>query len=101
MTGELPPVAGAAVPWSLRRFTALRPEVEGVVQHVGRFTWDLLLVDVTGLWVREEFASREEAQAACRALGVPAHDGWDEPRLARRMNARDHWGTPDGQRRGC
>ncbi len=93
-------MAAASVPWSLREFTTLRPEVEGVVQHVGRATWDLLLVDVTGLWVREEFGSREAAEAACRALGVPAHDGWDEARLVRRMNARDHWGTPDGQRRG-
>ncbi len=93
-------MAGASVPWSLRRFATLRPEVEGVVQHVGRATWDLLLVDVTGLWVRDEFDSREAAEAACQALGVSAHDGWDEPRLVRRMNARDHWGTPDGQRRG-
>lgn len=93
-------MAGASIPWSLRRFATLRPEVEGVVQHVGRATWDLLLVDVTGLWVREEFGSREAAEAACLGLGVPAHDGWDEPRLVRRMNARDHWGTVDGQRRG-
>jgi hypothetical protein len=93
-------MGGATVPWSLREFASLRPEVEGVVQHVGRATWDLVLVDVTGLWVREEFGSHEAAEAACRALGVPAHEGWDEPRLVRRMNARDHWGTPDGQRRG-
>jgi hypothetical protein len=93
-------MAGTSVPWSLREFATHRPEVEGVVQHVGRATWDLLLVDVTGLWVREEFPSRDEAEAACRALGVAAHDGWDEPRLGRRMNARDHWGTTDGQRRG-
>jgi hypothetical protein len=93
-------MAGTSVPWSLREFTASRPEVEGVVQHVGRATWDLLLVDVTGLWVREEFGSKEAAEAACRALGVAAHDGWDEPRLARRMNGRDHWSSSDGQRRG-
>ena len=89
-----------SIPWSLREFTALRPEVEGVVQHVGRATWDLLLVDLTGLWVREEFGSREAAEDACRALGIPSHDGWNEPRLSRRMNRRDHWDTPDGQRRG-
>jgi hypothetical protein len=70
-----------------------------VIQHVGRETWDLLLIDVTGLWVREEFATPDEARDVCRTLGVRAHDGWDEPRLARRMNARDHWNTPDGQRR--
>ena len=92
-------MSGASVPWSLRTFTSLHPEVEGVVQHVGLATWDLLLIDVTGLWVREEFPSRAAAEAACLALGIRAHDGWDEPRLARRMNGRDHWGTRDGQRR--
>jgi len=89
----------AELPWSLRSFVSLRPEVEGVVQHVGLDTWDLLLVDVTGLFTREEFPSKEAALDACRRLGIPGHDGWDEPRLARRMNVRDHWSTPDGQRR--
>lgn len=89
----------SGVAWSLREFVKLRPEVEGVIQHVGLATWDLLLIDVTGLWVRDEFASEEEARQACGALGIRAHDGWDEPRLARRMNSRDHWNTPDGQRR--
>jgi hypothetical protein len=89
----------SGIPWTLRSFAQLRPEVEAVIQHVGRETWDLLLIDVTGLWVREEFATSDEALRACRTLGVRAHDGWDEPRLARRMNARDHWNTPDGQRR--
>ena len=89
----------SSVAWSLREFVKLRPEVEGVIQHVGRATWDLLLVDVTGLWVRDEVGSREEALRTCSALGIRAHDGWDEVRLARRMNARDHWNSPDGQRR--
>ena len=92
-------MGAAKVPWSLREFASLRPEVEGVVQHVGLATWDLLLVDVTGLWVREEFPTREAAEQACRAMGIRVHDGWDEPRLTRRMNRRDHWTTPDGQRR--
>jgi hypothetical protein len=92
-------VAGPSVPSSLREFVKLRPEVEGVVQHVGLDTWDLLLIDVTGLWVREEFPSKESAMSACERMGIRSHDGWDEPRLARRMNARDHWNTPDGQRR--
>jgi hypothetical protein len=87
------------VAWPLREFVKLRPEVEGVIQHVGLRTWDLLLIDVTGLWVRDEFESRAGAEAACAALGVRCHDGWDDPRLALRMNARDHWNTPDGQRR--
>lgn len=86
-------------PNALREFVKLHPEVEGVLQHVGLRTWDLVLIDVTGLWVRDEFASAEEAEAAGRALGIAVHAGWDEPRLARRMASRDHWGSPDGQRR--
>ena len=70
-----------------------------MIQHVGRETWDLLLIDVTGLWVREELRSEEAAEAVCARLGIRAHHGWDEPRIARRMGARDHWATPDGQRR--
>jgi hypothetical protein len=86
-------------PSALREFAKLRPEVEAVLQHVGLRTWDLVLVDVTGLWVRDEFESREAAEAACRELGIRMREGWDDPRMSRRMNARDHWATPDGQRR--
>ena len=86
-------------PNALRDFVKLRPEVEGVLQRVGLRTWDLVLIDVTGLWVRDEFESEEAAEDACRELGIAMHRGWEDPRLARRMNARDHWGTPDGQRR--
>jgi hypothetical protein len=57
-------------PGALREFAKLRPEVEGVLQHVGLRTWDLVLVDVTGLWVRDEFESREAAEAACQELGI-------------------------------
>jgi hypothetical protein len=92
-------MADVKVPSGLREFAKLRPEVEAVIQHVGLATWDLLLVDVTGLWTREEFAAREDAEAACAALGVRAHAGWDDPRMVRRMQRRDHWNTPDGQRR--
>ena len=87
------------VPNALREFVKLRPEVEGVAQHVGLRTWDLVLVDGTGLWVRDEFESREAAEAACRALGIRMHEGWDDVRLMRRMAARNHWTSPDGQRR--
>ena len=83
----------------LRRFVAMRPEVEAVVQHVGLRTWDLLLIDVEGNWVREEFPSPQHAEAACRELGIRLNHGWDDARLARRMNRRDHWGRPGGQRR--
>jgi hypothetical protein len=86
-------------PNALRDFAKLRPEVEAVLQHVGRRTWDLLLVDVDGTWVRDEFDGEDAAEAACRELGTRMHRGWDDPRLARRMNARDHWNEPGGQRR--
>jgi hypothetical protein len=86
-------------PSALREFVKLRPEVEAVLQHVGLRTWDLVLIDVTGLWVRDEFESEETAEAACRELGIRLHRGWDDPRIVRRMGARDHWNTPDGQRR--
>jgi hypothetical protein len=93
-------VARAGTPSStLREFVKLRPEVEGVVQHVGRETWDLVLIDVTGLWVRDEFESADAAEAACERLGIRVHRGWDDARLARRMAARDHWASEDGQRR--
>ena len=90
---------GQRIPYHLVDFATLHPQVEGVIQHVGRETWDLLVVDVTGLWDREEFPTREAAEAACRALRIPSHEGWDDPRLARRMNGRDHWNTAEGQRR--
>jgi len=86
-------------PSALVEFAKLRPEVEAVIQHVGRETWDLVLIDVTGLWVRDEFETVEDAEDVCRRLGVRPHLGWDDPRLARRMGARDHWASPDGQRR--
>ena len=89
----------AKVPYHLSQFVKLHRQVEAVVQHVGRDTWDLFLIDVTGLWDRDEFPTEEAARAATTALQIPVHPGWDEPRLARRMNARDQWNTPDGQRR--
>jgi len=92
-------VSGAKVPYHLGEFVKLHPQVEGVIQHVGRETWDLLLVDVTGLWDRDEFPSSEAAARAGRALGIRVHDGWDDPRIARRMTRRDHWNGPGGQRR--
>lgn len=86
-------------PSRLRDFAKVRPEVEAVLQPVGRETWDLVLIAVDGTWVREEFETSQEAEAACRELGVRLHRGWEDPRMARRMNSRDHWNTPDGQRR--
>lgn len=92
-------MSDAKVPYHLSEFVKLHEQVEGVIQHVGLATWDLVLIDVTGLWDREELPTREAAEAACRTLGIRAHDGWDDPRLARRLNARDQWSTPGGQRR--
>jgi len=92
-------VSGPRVPYHLAEFVKLHRQVEGVIQHVGLQTWDLLLVDVTGLWDRDEFPTREGAEAACRTLRIRSHQGWDDPRLVRRLNGRDHWNTPDGRRR--
>jgi len=89
----------ATVPGPLRDFVKLHAEVEAVLQHVGLRTWDLLLIDLDGNWVRDEFPSEERAEAACRALGIRMHRGWDDPRMARRMGRRDHWNRPGGQRR--
>jgi hypothetical protein len=75
-------------------------EVEAVLQQVGLRTWDLVLVDVEGDWVRDEFDSEEAAERACRELGLRMHRGWEDARIVRRMNARDHWNTPGGRRRG-
>jgi hypothetical protein len=86
-------------PGRLRDFVKLHAEVEAVLQHVGLGTWDLVLIDVEGNWVRDEFGSDGDAETACRELGVRVHHGWDDPRLARRMNRRDHWNRPGGQRR--
>jgi hypothetical protein len=86
-------------PDGLRDFAKLHPEVEAVVQHIGLRTWDLVLIDVEGNWVRDVFESDEAAERACHELGIRMHRDWDDPRLARRMNARDHWGRPGGQRR--
>ena len=90
---------GSRIPHHLREFVKLHRQVEGVIQHVGLATYDLLLVDVTGLWDRDEFPTEDEARAVAGDLGIIVHDGWDDPRLGRRLNGRDQWNTPDGQRR--
>jgi hypothetical protein len=77
----------------------LHREVEAVLQRCGRETFDVLLVDVEGTWTRDVVASAEEGRALAGDLGVRLHDGWDDPRLARRMNRRDEWGDSGGTRR--
>jgi hypothetical protein len=86
-------------PTALHEFVKLQPEVEAVLQRVGRRSWDLVLVDVQGNWVRDVFTSEEAAEAAARDRGFRGHRGWEDSRMSRRMRRRDHWGTPGGQRR--
>jgi hypothetical protein len=85
-------------PAELRTFAQLRPDVEAVIQRCGRDTFDLLLIDVDGNWTRWVFPSQEVAEAAAADLQVPLHQGWTE-RMAARLNRRDHWTEPGGQRR--
>ena len=92
-------MAASGVPGDFRKFAMMHPDAEAVIQRCGRDTFDCILVDVEGNWTRGVFPSREEAHAACDALEIRAHDDWEDPRMAQRMNRRDHWGDPGGQRR--
>ena len=91
-------MAARTTPGELRRFAMLRQDVEAVLQRCGLNTFDLILIDGKGNWTRSVFPSRELAEAAARDLDVPLHVGWDG-RMVRRMNSRDHWNEPGGQRR--
>ena len=71
----------------------------GILEAVRGNGFDLILVDHTGVWVRGEFPDAETARAACGRLKLRLSEGWSDPRMARWMNARDHWNTPEGQRR--
>jgi hypothetical protein len=85
-------------PGELRTFQLTRPDVEAVVQRCGLNTCDLLLIDLDGNWTRWVFPSEEVAAAVAQDLGVPLHRGWND-RMVKRMNKRDHWNRPGGQRR--
>ena len=85
-------------PAELREFAILRQDVEAVLQRCGLDTYDLILIDLEGNWTRWVFSSEDVAVAVARDLDVPLHLGWDE-RMVRRMNRRDHWNEPGGQRR--
>ena len=87
------------MPGDFRDFARLRPDVEGVIQRCGVSTWDCVLIDPDGNWTRGVFPSKEIAEEACRELEIPFHEGWEDVRMPRRMNRRDHWGEPGGQRR--
>jgi hypothetical protein len=86
------------IPSELRTFTLVRPGVEAVLQRCGLNTFDLLLIDTDGNWTRWVFTSEETAVAVADGLDVRLHRSWDD-RLIKRMNKRDHWNDPGGQRR--
>lgn len=86
------------IPADLVNFAKLRVGVEAVLQRIGRETYDLILSDPEGNWTRGVFPSEEAARRAAEYLEIPLHDGWDE-RMAQRLNRRDHWGRPGGQKR--
>jgi hypothetical protein len=87
------------IPSELRTFATLHSDVEAVVQRCGVDTYDLILIDLEGEWVRGVFPSKEAAGEAASQLGVRLHDGWDDDRLTRRMNRNDPWNEPGGRRR--
>jgi hypothetical protein len=87
------------IPSDVRKFVTLRPDVEAVLQRCGLDTFDLVFIDAKGDWTRAVFPSESEAEAAADRLDVPLHHGWDDDRMAKRMNRRDHWNEPGGQRR--
>ena len=82
----------------VRTFALLHLDVEAVLQRCGLRTHDLVLIDGDGNWTRAVFTSEEAAESAAETLGVPVHKGWDD-RMTRRLNRRDHWSEPGGQRR--
>ena len=86
------------IPGDLIDFRKVRTEVEAVMQRIGRETWDLILIDPVGNWTRAVFPSEDDVRAAADFLDVRLHEGWTE-RMAARMNRRDHWGEPGGQKR--
>ena len=91
--------ASRRAPNRLRDFVIRHREVEGLVQRVGLRTWDLLLIDVDGIWIREEVRSEADAEAVCSDLGIRLARGWEDRRLVRRMSRADPWTDPKGQRR--
>ena len=91
-------MATVRAPSELRKFAMLRQDVEAVLQRCGLDTFDLILVDLEGNWTRWVFPSKEAAEAVVQGLEVPLHEGWDA-RMLRRVNKRDNWNKPGGQRR--
>jgi hypothetical protein len=92
-------VTAPKVPAELRRFASEHQGVDAVIQRIGLDTWDLLLIDAEGNWTRAVYLTRDECEEAADQLDVTVHEGWDDESLAKRMNRRDHWNEPGGQRR--
>lgn len=86
------------IPADLVNFTKVRLGVEAVLQRIGHDTYDLVLSDPDGNWTRGVFPSEEDARYAAKFLEIPLHEGWNE-RMSQRLNRRDHWGEPGGQKR--
>ena len=85
-------------PAELRKFVWMHSDVEAVLQRSGVDTYDLVLIDVDGNWTRWVFTSEQIAETVADRLDIPLHREWDE-RMVKRMNKRDHWNEPGGQRR--
>jgi hypothetical protein len=83
----------------VRRFAEQSEGVDAVVQRIGLDTWDLLLIDGEGNWTRVVVESKQQAEAVATELALKPHDGWDDETIAKRMNRRDHWNEPGGQKR--
>jgi len=92
-------VSAPKVPAGLRKFAAEHEGVDAVIQRIGADTWDLLLIGSEGNWTRAVYLSKEQCRDVAGQLGVTVHDGWDDESIAKRMNRRDHWNDPGGQRR--
>ena len=85
-------------PAELRKFVWMHSDVEAVLQRCGVDTFDLILIDLDGNWTRWVFPSEEAAIVVADRLEIPLHREWDD-RMVKRLNKRDNWNEPGGQRR--
>ena len=65
--------------------------VEQLPYWLGRELWEIEL--------EGEIVRQARKLVAARGRLVRRHDGWDDESIAKRMNRRDHWNEPGGQRR--
>jgi hypothetical protein len=85
-------------PAELREFVWMHSDVEAVLQRCGVDTFDLILIDLDGNWTRWVFPSEEAATVVADRLEIQLHRGWHD-RMVKRLNKRDNWNEPGGQRR--